>query len=71
MQLKTQSEIDKFLKSEKFFSPESNTYCLGKTREEAAEICRLIISKRQENTQTRTEEGEYVGMVIAEKQNSI
>ncbi len=56
MKLNNKEEIKRFLNYEKFFSPETESYCLGKSLNDAADIIQEIILNKEEQG--------YVGDII-------
>lgn len=44
MKVLSESERIKLAHDHKFYSPATNTYCLGKSLQEAAEIIRMILN---------------------------
>ena len=58
MKIRKPDEKAKFLRHEKFYSPETKSYCLGKTLDEAAEIMQTIILDKEK------EDRDYVGKLV-------
>lgn len=56
MTITSEKEKECLAKDIKFFSPQHNTYCLGRTLEEAAEIIRCIKQERGQKSERRVYE---------------
>lgn len=51
-----ENEKECLAKDIKFFSPQNNTYCLGRNLEDAAEIIRRIKKEQERRSESRVRE---------------